>query len=206
LVANEFFDALPVHQFIRAAGVWRERAVGILPNGALGFGIGPGVLENGPDAPDGSIMETSPMREAMMAEIGLRIADKSGAALIIDYGHAATATGDSLQAVRAHAFADPLAAPGEADITAHVDFAALARSAAGAGAAVHGLIEQGEFLLQCGLLERAGRLGAAADEAERNALREAVQRLAGRQQMGSLFKVLAVTQPGIAPPPFGPGI
>jgi SAM-dependent MidA family methyltransferase len=206
LVANEFFDALPVRQYVRAEGVWRERAVGILPDSALGFGIGPGILDGGPIAAEGSILETSPMRESLMAEVGRRIAEQAGAALVIDYGHAASAPGDTLQAVRAHAFADPLAAPGEADLTAHVDFAALSRSAREAGAAVHGPIGQGEFLLKLGLLERAGRLGTAADAAGRQALQEAVERLAGPEQMGSLFKVVAVTQPGTAPPPFAPGI
>ena len=105
----------------------------------------------------------SPARDALAAEIARRVVAFGGAALIVDYGHAETAPGDTLQAMRGHAFADPLAAPGEADLTAHVDFAALARRARAEGAAVHGPITQGEFLLALGLLERAGRLGAGQE-------------------------------------------
>ena len=108
--------------------------------------------------------------------------------------------------MRRHAFVDPLAAPGEADLTAHVDFAALERQAEAAGAAVHGPIAQGEFLLSLGLRERAERLGAAADASARETIRAAVERLAGAEGMGELFKVLALTRPGVAPPPFAPRI
>ena len=134
LVANEFFDALPMRQFVRADGAWRERVVGIDESGALAFGIGPGVLEQGPAAPEGSIFEVRPSADAIAAEIARRIVEDNGAALFVDYGHAETAAGDTLQAVSGHRFADPLAAPGEADLTAHVDFAALVRSAAAEGA------------------------------------------------------------------------
>ena len=201
LVANEFFDALPVRQFVRAEGVWRERVVG-LDAGRLALGIGPGALAGAPDAPDGSMFELRPAAEALIAEIARRIVEQGGAALVIDYGHAETAPGDTLQAVRGHRTADPLAAPGEADLTAHVDFAALARAARAEGAEVHGPIPQGEFLLRLGLLERAGQLGATADETTRETLHAAVGRLAGPDQMGTLFKVLAVTRKGVEPPPF----
>ena len=204
LVANEFFDALPIRQFVRLDGMWRERAIGLDEAGRLAFGIGPGRLDRGPEAPEGAILEVSPARDALAAEIARRVVAFGGAALIIDYGHAETAPGDTLQAMRGHAFADPLAAPGEADLTAHVDFAALARRARAEGAAVHGPITQGEYLLALGLLERAGRLGADKSEAEQEALRAAVERLAGPAQMGTLFKVLAITRPGVAPPPFAP--
>jgi len=107
-----------------------------------------------------------------------------------------------LQAVRQHRYFDPLEAPGEVDLTAHVDFGALARAAKAEGAQVHGPITQGEFLLSLGLLERAGKLGADADEATREMLNAAVERLAGPDQMGSLFKVMAITRPSIFPPPF----
>ena len=202
LVANEFFDAVPVRQFVRAGGEWRERVVGITADGALGFGVGPALLPDGPDAPEGAILEVAPARNALMGAITERIAALGGAALVVDYGHVRGAPGDTLQAVRGHAFADPLAAPGEADLTAHVDFAALARSAAAAGCAVHGPMAQGDFLLRLGLLERAGRLGAEMDEAGRESLRAAAERLAGPDEMGTLFKVLAVTRPGVKLPPF----
>ncbi len=206
LVANEFFDALPIRQFARTDGQWRERVVGLDADGRLAFGIGPGRLEQGPDAVDGSIIEIRPAADALIAEIAGRIIAHGGAALVIDYGHEKTAPGDTLQAVRGHAFHDPLATPGDADLTALVDFAALARSARAAGAAVHGPIEQRDFLLPLGLLERASRLGANADDATREALRAAVERLAGADQMGTLFKVLALTRPGVQPPPFASAI
>jgi SAM-dependent MidA family methyltransferase len=203
LVANEFFDALPIRQFVRSEGVWRERAVGLI-DGELAFGLGPGQLPEGPPAPDGAIFEISPAADGIFAAIAHRIAEHGGAALVIDYGHAMSGPGETLQAVRRHAFADPLDAPGEADLTAHVDFAALGRSARAAGAAVHGPMPQGDFLLSLGLLERAGRLGAAANEPERQAIRAAVERLANPDQMGTLFKVMALSRPGVSLPPFAP--
>lgn len=201
MVANEFFDALPIRQFVRSDGVWRERVIGLAAGDRLAFGLGPTVLADGPDAPDGCILEAASAAQAVVGEAVRRIVAYGGAALIIDYGHMG-GFGDTLQAVRRHAFADPLARPGEADITAHVDFSALARTAKAAGAAVHGPMPQGDFLLKVGLLERAGQLGAAADEATRASLQAAVERLAGPKAMGQLFKVLAITRPGIRPPPF----
>jgi SAM-dependent MidA family methyltransferase len=202
LVANEFFDALPIRQFVRSERQWRERVVGLDASGGLAFGLGAAHLDPGRDAPEGSILEVHAAADDLIAEIAGRIVERGGSALVIDYGYATTAPGDTLQAVRGHAFADPLAAPGEAELTAHVDFAALARSARASGAAVYGPIAQRDFLLPLGLLARAGRLGANADEATRAALRAAVERLAGADQMGTLFKVLALTRSGIRPPPF----
>jgi NADH dehydrogenase [ubiquinone] 1 alpha subcomplex assembly factor 7 len=202
LVANEFFDALPIRQFVRSNNTWRERVVGLDDSGKLAFGIGPGTLNSGPDAPEGAIFEVRPAAEAIVGEIARRIIGANGAALIFDYGHAETAPGDTLQAVRGHRFADPLAAPGASDLTAHVDFAALARSAAAEGAAVHGPVPQGEFLTALGLLARAERLSANSDAAGRAALDAAVERLAGPAAMGNLFKAFALTRPGVAPPPF----
>ena len=205
LVANEFFDALPVRQFVRVEGVWRERVVGLAAD-RLAFGIGPGVLDDGPEGPDGSVLEMSPAGDALIGAVAARLHSHGGAALVIDYGHPGTARGETLQAVRNHAYADPLEAPGEADLTAHVDFGALARRARSAGAAVHGPIEQGSFLLSLGVLERAGRLGAEADETVRDRIRAAVERLAAPAQMGTLFKVLALTPVGVTPPPFEPRV
>ncbi len=202
LIANEFFDALPIRQFVGSDNAWRERVVGLDDSGKLVFGIGTGTLDSPPDAPEGAIFEVRPAAEATAAEIARRIVESNGAALIFDYGHAETAAGDTLQAVRGHRFADPLAAPGAADLTAHVDFAALGRSAAAEGAAVHGPMPQGEFLTALGLLARAERLGANADSAGRAALDAAVERLAGPAAMGTLFKAFSLTRPGVAPPPF----
>ena len=210
VVANEFFDALPIRQFLRAGGEWRERVVGLDAEGRLAFGIGPGRLIE-PEVPavaagaeDGAILEVSPASTAVMAEIAHRIRENGTAALVIDYGYARTALGDTLQSVRRHAYVDPLADPGEVDLTAHLNFEALARTARSEGAAVFGPMEQGAFLLSLGLVERAGRLGTGRDTALQNEIRAAVERLAGPDEMGTLFKVLAVTAPGLAPPPFGP--
>lgn len=201
LVANELFDALPIRQYVRL-DVWRERVVGIDARGRLSFGIGPGVLDSGFEARQGSILEVRPAGEALMAAIAGRIAGDGVAALVIDYGYVESGPGETLQAVRGHGYTDPLDRPGASDLTAHVDFAALARSARAEGAAVHGPIEQGAFLLALGLRERAGKLGANADEETRQAIGAAVERLAGRAQMGTLFKALAVTPRGVVPPPF----
>jgi NADH dehydrogenase [ubiquinone] 1 alpha subcomplex assembly factor 7 len=199
VIANEFFDALPIRQFVRQDGSWRERMVG-WRSGQLAYGLGPGELPQGPSAPEGAILEISPAREALAAQIAGRIVRHGGAALIFDYGHAGTAPGETLQAVRGHAFADPLDAPGETDLTAHVDFAALARAASAAGARVHGPIGQGEFLLSHGLAERSARLAVKADSAGRAALQAAVERLSAPTAMGTLFKVLALTRPEVSVP------
>ncbi len=206
-IANEFFDALPIRQYVCADGGWRERVVALDDNGHLAFGEGPGRLDRPiPEklrgAAEGAIYETCPAATAIMTAVAKRIAASGGAALIVDYGYGETAFGDTLQAVSNHAYADPLAGPGEADLTAHVDFAALARSARRAGAAAHGPMDQGAFLLATGLLERAGRLGAGKGAQTQDAIGKAVERLAGPEAMGALFRVLAVTPPGLVPPPF----
>jgi SAM-dependent MidA family methyltransferase len=152
-------------------------------------------------AADGAIVEIAPARTALLEAIAARIAGHGGAGLFIDYGHLQSGIGDTLQAVRAHRPADVLDAPGEADLTAHVDFAALAASARSHGLDAH-LLTQGEFLLGMGFLERAGQLGADADAAARERLQSEVDRLAGSDAMGQLFKVLAVTPAGVRLPPF----
>ncbi|MDP3895549.1 MAG: class I SAM-dependent methyltransferase [Mesorhizobium sp.] len=207
IVANELFDAVPIRQYVKTEGGWRERLVGLDETGGLAFVAGPGSVDiallppGASEAPAGGIAEIAPARTAMMDTIAARIAGQGGAGLFIDYGYAAPAVGDTLQALRAHEFDGVLAHPGEADLTAHVDFAALA-----AEAQRHGLetclFSQGEFLLRMGLLERAGRLGAEASEAVRDRLRGDVERLAGPDAMGELFKALCVAPAGRLPAPF----
>lgn len=207
ILGNELFDAIPIRQYVRTAAGWRERAVGLGDGGALVFLAGAGTPDPAllpaaaATAPEGAIVEIAPARTALMEAIARRISDDGGAALFIDYGHPTAAVGDTLQAVRGHAYADVLSAPGTADLTAHVDFSALVRAAEARGLSAR-LMDQGDFLLGLGLLERAGRLGAAMDEAGREAVRQAVERLAGADAMGRLFKVLAVTARGVAVPPF----
>ena len=207
VVANEFFDALPIRQFVRTREGWRERMIGLDADGGLAFGLGPGTLPADAAtvaAPAGTIVEVQPAGDAIMATLAARIVRDGGALLAIDYGYAGPGSGDTLQAMRAHAFADVLQAPGAADLTAHVNFAALSAAARRAGGAAHGPVTQGSFLLGLGLVERARRLAAGKDEATFRAIEADVARLAGVDQMGELFKVLAVTRPGLAPPPFGP--
>ncbi len=150
----------------------------------------------------GAVWESAPARQAVVAEIGARLAADGGAALIIDYGYKGPAFGDTLQAVRNHKFDPPLAEPGEADITAHVDFTALAEAANGAGAKAKPLLTQGGFLRAMGLAERAERLSSGKDEMTRAGIAAAVERLAGPAAMGSLFKVLCIAAPGLSLAPF----
>ena len=203
LVANEFFDALSLTQLEKRAGHWFERVVGLDDAGGLCFGLAPDPVPPPllpswlSTARDGDIAEISPPRTAVAAALGARLARSGGAALLIDYGHAAHGFGDTLQAMRAHGFVNPLDSPGMADLTSHVDFAALAEAATGAGAAALPVITQGAYLHAMGIGIRAARLGAPAAAA--------VDRLTSDAQMGKLFKVLCVTGPGLIPPyPFGP--
>ncbi|WP_274628003.1 class I SAM-dependent methyltransferase [Arvimicrobium flavum] len=207
IVGNELFDAIPVRQYVKTAGGWRERAVGADGAGNLQFVAGAGSVDASllpPDAaaaPEGAIVELAPARSALMQKVAERIAGHGGAGLFIDYGHATSAVGDTLQALLKHAYDDPLAHPGEADLTTHVDFAALAQAARHAGLQAH-LLAQGDFLLRMGLLERAGKLGANASQEVRDRLTGEVERLAAPDQMGQLFKVLAIMPPGVAAPGF----
>nr|WP_245396753.1 SAM-dependent methyltransferase [Jiella sonneratiae] len=209
-VANELFDALAIRQFVFDGEAFRERCVGVSPTGRLEFvlcdrrGQRPpaGALPHPPAA--GAVLEVAPERDGLAAVLASRLAEESGAALFLDYGHAGPAFGDTLQAVRAHAHADPLDRPGEADLTSHVDFTRLAGIFAARGLAVSQIVEQGTFLLSLGLLERAGVLGAPLDCNGRRDVERAVARLAGRGpgEMGALFKVVAVADRPLAVPPF----
>jgi SAM-dependent MidA family methyltransferase len=207
IVGNELFDALPIRQYVKIGPHWQERAVGLDNGGELTFVAGAGTLDPAllpPDAAlatDGAIAEVSPASTALMEAIGVRIARHGGVGLFIDYGHLEPAIGDTLQAVSRHTYADPLAEPGKADLTAHVDFFALAQSAKLFGLDTR-TMTQGSFLRGTGLIERAGQLGAKADLAMRRRLQEEVDRLAGSDGMGTLFKVLAVMPRGTVPPPF----
>ncbi len=208
LIANEFLDALPIRQFVRDGGGWRERLVTVSADGGalewtLGAPVGreaaglPAALEA---ARDGDVAETCPDALALAAEVAARLARGGGAALFIDYGTTASRPGDSLQAVRAHQYQDPLAAPGDADLTAHVDFAALADAARAAGAAVHGPAPQSLFLEALGVFGRAQALKRRATAAQAREIDLAVHRLTAPDQMGSLFKAIALADPSMPPP------
>lgn len=208
VVANEFFDALPIRQFEFRDGRWHERVVGLDETGDLAFGLGPTALPPGilpaelAPPQEGAVLEVSPIGVEIMTALAKRVVADRGLLLAIDYGYAGPAYGDTFQAIRAHTHVSTLGRPGEADLTAHVDFTALARAATRVGATTHGPVEQGDFLLALGLAERAGRLGADKDETTRADLVSQVTRLVAPEEMGSLFKVLAVTPPGIVPPGF----
>lgn len=203
LVANEFFDALPIRQFTRAGAGWRETQVGLGPDGALRLGLSEpapfGLLSHRlADTAEGEVVELCPAAAPVMAALARRIGQHGGMALIVDYG-GWVSRGDTFQALRGHDFADPLAAPGEADLTAHVDFAALAAAAPGLRAQY---TTQGAFLTRLGIQARAARLAAALSGPALENHLAATHRLTAPAEMGDLFKVLALTAPG-APDPAG---
>lgn len=199
LVANEFFDALPIRQYVRTERGWCERVVTLGPNDDLTFALAPVpapkpmIPQDRAAAPMGGVYETSPASLALAQDIARVIADKGGAALMLDYGYAGvTGFGETLQAVGGHQFADCLADPGQHDLTAHVDFAALAQAGTRGGVNVAGPITQGTFLAAIGITERAEQL-MKAHPAEADDLLKAIERLIGPTQMGTLFKALAFT-------------
>ncbi|MDP6603833.1 MAG: SAM-dependent methyltransferase [Rhodospirillales bacterium] len=208
LVANEFFDALPVHQFQMTASGWNERRI---DEGANGTGLrfvlsapsGAAALIPASLASmaEGSVVEVSPARIALASQIGERVAHFGGAALIVDYGACESRTGDTLRAMRKHAFHPVLADPGTADISAHVDFAGLAQAATEAGARVFGPIAQGPFLERLGAQERARTLIANATPEVAAEIQNGLHRLVDAQAMGALFKAVAIVAPGAPPPP-----
>ncbi|MBD9525753.1 class I SAM-dependent methyltransferase [Paracoccus sp. PAR01] len=184
LVANEFFDALPINQFQRVADGWAKRMVTMDEQGRLALALGPAVP--GPDAPLGQIRESCPAAIPAAQEVARRIAEHGGCAIMIDYGNWA-GHGDTFQALRAHKPEDPLENPGEADLTAHVDFQPLAMAATAAGAQASRMVTQGEWLARLGIAARAERLAQAGDAGAGAAL----HRLTAPEEMGHLFKVLA---------------
>jgi SAM-dependent MidA family methyltransferase len=206
LVANEFFDALPIRQFVRTETGWHERLVGTHGSGKLTFGLAPDPLSPrllpswAQAAAPGETVEISPARNETAKGIGVRLKAWGGVALVIDYGHLRSAPGDTLQAVRAHAFQDVLDRPGESDLTSHVDFEALGAALKDGGAAVRGPLTQGAFLSAMGLAERAEVLKRHAEASSQAGINAAVTRLAGHSQMGHLFKVIAATHPDLPPP------
>jgi NADH dehydrogenase [ubiquinone] 1 alpha subcomplex assembly factor 7 len=215
ILANEYFDVLPIHQVVRQPTGWHERTVDLDNSGKLVFSVSqepiprfevllPPLVRA---APVGAVFEWRPDSEIM--KIASRVRDQDGAALIIDYGHARSDAGDTFQAIFRHGYTDPLKAPGQADITAHVDFEALGRAAETVGAHVHGPVTQGEFLKRLGIETRANALMAKASPEVSEDISGALKRLTGggRGGMGSMFKVLGVsglkldTLPGLSDQP-----
>jgi len=208
LVANEFFDALPIRAFERRGNGWAERQIG-LAEGALAFGLAPAMplaalAHRLADTREGDLVETCAPAAAIAQEIGARIAQHGGAAILVDYGDWRS-LGDTFQALRAHQKESPLAHPGQADLTAHVDFEPLARAARGAGAAVSQLTTQGLLLHRLGIVARTETLAQQLSGAALENHLAAYRRLTDPQEMGNLFKALAIYPiDGLAPPGFAP--
>jgi SAM-dependent MidA family methyltransferase len=202
IFANEYFDVLPIHQAVKGEKGWHERTVEIDDNGKLSFGMVTEPMSHFEvllpswvrAAPPGAIFEWRPDAEIM--KIASRVRDQEGAALIIDYGHLRSDAGDTLQAISRHTFANPLENPGQADVTAHVDFQALVRASEDLGARVHGPVTQGDFLKRLGIESRAVGLMAKATHEASEDIAGALKRLVsgGRGGMGDMFKVLGVSE------------
>ncbi|MGR0185804.1 class I SAM-dependent methyltransferase [Azospirillum aestuarii] len=213
ILANEFFDALPIRQVQKTNHGWFERLIDIdstestdTPRfrfvleafGSAGARLIPPALR---DAPEGSVVEVSPASQAVARLIGERLAAHPGAALVIDYGYrGGPVVGDTLQALRRHAYAPVLDAPGEADLTAHVDFVAIAAAAREGGAESFGPVDQGDWLVRLGIQPRAAALKRSATATQAADIDSALARLIAPNQMGTLFKVLALASPGLGPP------
>ncbi|MCB8821580.1 class I SAM-dependent methyltransferase [Microvirga rosea] len=212
VVANEFFDALPVRQFLATDRGWCERLVG-LDGESLTFGLKPDP-ERGLGNPirRGDVLEWPAVAQSLVRSLAQWMARESGAALIIDYGYWGPAFRDTLQAIKGHSYADPLTEPGEADLTTHVDFHRLAETALRENGRVYGMATQGDFLEALGITARASSLRQRATPAQADAIDKALARLTerGAKGMGELFKVLALshsgleTVPGLALHPLSP--
>jgi len=219
IIANEFLDCLPVRQFIRHDGQWRERLVGRAPDGrtessgaedtAAGLAyqlssaplcardlefLPPGLR----DEPDGSLVEARPTVEPVLHALAARFAAAPGRALFIDYGPTTSEVGDTVQALKSHTKVDPLAFPGESDLTARVDFSELKRTAQQHGLSVDGPIGQGAWLLALGLEHRAAAL-RQADPSNKATIARQVHRLTDDAEMGALFKVMCLSATGLPP-------
>jgi NADH dehydrogenase [ubiquinone] 1 alpha subcomplex assembly factor 7 len=199
ILANEFLDCLPIRQFVRGEEGWHEKLVGVDEAGGLIFGLSAAI--GAPESEDepGAVREIAPALESIVYELERRLHDAEGRALFIDYGYVRPEGADTLQALQRHKKVSPLDAPGESDLTAHVDFARLAVLAESAGLAVHGPMTQGQFLRALGIEFRAETLSRANPEhAER--LKRELKRLTDAEEMGVLFKVICISSPSLPPP------
>lgn len=201
LVANEFLDCLPARQFVRTALGWCERLVGLDADRRLGFVVNPtpaaGLL---PEAPKGAVYEQSAAQEALAAAIGARVVRDGGAALLIDYGRSEPGFGDTLQALKSHRKLDPLASPGEADLTVHADFPAVMAAARREGAQA-AILTQADFLARMGIGARAEAL-VRSRPSKSGVIGRQLDRLLSGEQMGELFKACCIHAPGFVPPAF----
>jgi len=206
LIANEFLDALPIHQFERSGGTWHELRIALAHDGeSLTLKLDPQpslFAAQLPDAKDGSIAELCPVAASLGKALGTQLAGRGGTALFIDYGYLEGEFGDTLQAIHRHRPRAVLDEPGSADLTAHVDFAAFVRAAESRGAQAYGPVAQRDFLLRLGLEARKAKLLERATPEQAQAIETGCRRLIDPAAMGALFKVLALGQRG-APAPAG---
>ena len=207
LLANEFLDALPIRQLVRGSAEWAERLVGLDADSRVVFTQGPEspaltmlVPQSLRMLPPGSVVEICPAAAALGASLGERLARSSGVALVIDYGYFPSAPGPTLAALRDHRPVDLLEEPGSADLSAHVDFAAFRTAAEARGAVAHGPVPQGRFLSALGAEARLAALSQRVTPEQSAALRRGLRRLIAPAEMGTLFKVLALTSPGLPAP------
>jgi len=209
LVANEFLDALPIRQFVRGQAQWSERMVALDDDTRFVFVDGPESRTASLLIPavhrdsvrPGTVVEICPAALAIAAGLGARFARRAGAALFVDYGYFPSTPGPTLRALRRHCPVSVLAAPGTADLSAHVDFSAFAEAAHAGGAATWGPVPQRRWLAALGAEQRAAILSARATASQRQALDAGVRRLLDPDKMGTLFQAIALTSPGMPPPP-----
>lgn len=199
IIANEFLDCMPIRQFMRGEDGWHEKLVGLDEAGRLTFGLSAAIPAGDDETPEGAVREIAPNLDSFMYEIERRLHAAPGRVLIIDYGYAAPEGADTLQALLRHQKVDPLDAPGEADLTAHVDFARVAHLAREAGLQVAGPATQGWFLKALGIDMRVEMLTRANPPHTQRVQRE-LERLTSPEQMGALFKVICLSSPNLPPP------
>jgi SAM-dependent MidA family methyltransferase len=211
ILANEFLDCLPIRQAVRHEGVWRERVVGLSPDDPdrFIFGLGPVLAQSDieaiaaplREAEDGTLVELRTADAPLIEALAERFKAAPGYALFLDYGSHHQGPGDTLQALRKHEKVDPLDRPGTADLTAWVDFSQIARLGLAAGLDVYGVATQGKFLTDLGIETRAAALARGQDEAAKAKIARQLHRLTGVDEMGELFKVIALCSPGLPPAP-----
>ncbi len=218
VIANEFFDCLPIQQYQKTKTGWHERMIGLDHNNNLTFELAPAPSKpahplgydqpvstcNTPNDPqpakDDDILEISPSAKKITKVIAQFLSKNNGRALFIDYGHYSSAYGDTFQSIRDHQFWPPLQSPGKADLTAHVDFQQIAETSLHEGIGVYGPLAQGPFLDRLGISYRVETLSRGKTEEEIITLRDGVSRLISPNQMGELFKVMVLSSPDLDPP------
>jgi NADH dehydrogenase [ubiquinone] 1 alpha subcomplex assembly factor 7 len=199
IIANEFLDCLPIRQFLRGEDSWHEKLLGLDEAEQLTFGLSAALPAADDDAPEGAVREIAPGLDALIYEVERRLHDAPARALFIDYGYVAPEGSDTLQALSRHRKVDPLDAPGEADLTAHVDFARVAYLAREAGLHIEGPAPQDHFLHALGIELRANMLTRANPSHGARVARE-VRRLTHADEMGALFKAICLSSPNLPPP------